>query len=200
LWPRLHLDADIQISANAGLEVLDRLGQGDVLAARPDSRYDSDGASAVVRSYYPARSRIPQHQQAMWGAGAYGFNAKGHQRFGAFPTIAGDVYIDTLFDVHEKAVVASDPAVVKTPADVKSLLAILPRNRRGSAELQAGKHGPDPRVRSTAAHTAVAVARTNRGPQSAVDAAVYLGIALAGRWRFCKAQVWERDESSRSSE
>src|SRR6202007_2313330 len=109
------------------------------------------GASALVRSYYRARSRIPQHQVAMWGAGAYGLNAMGHQRFGVFPTITGDdLYVDTRFDAHEKAVVASDPAVGKTPSDVKSLLAILRRNRRGSAELQAGKDGPDPRVQNTA--------------------------------------------------
>jgi hypothetical protein len=30
LWPRLHLDADIQISAEAVFAVLDRLAQGDV--------------------------------------------------------------------------------------------------------------------------------------------------------------------------
>ena len=127
LWPRLYLGADIQISAGAVLAVLDRLGKGDVLAAHPDSRYDSGGASALVPSYYRARSRIPQHKLAMWGAGAYGLNAPGHHRFGAFPTITGDdLYVDTRFDAYEKAVVATEPSVVKTPSDATSLLAILP--------------------------------------------------------------------------
>jgi GT2 family glycosyltransferase len=35
LWPRLYLDADIEICATAVLAVLDRLSEGDVLAARP---------------------------------------------------------------------------------------------------------------------------------------------------------------------
>jgi exopolysaccharide biosynthesis WecB/TagA/CpsF family protein len=200
LWPRLYLDADIQISAAAVLAVLDRLGQGDVMVARPDSRYDSGGASALVRSYYRARRRIPQHKLAMWGAGAYGLSAKGHQRFGAFPTVTGDdLYVDTRFDAHEKAVVATDPSVVKTPADAKSLLAILRRGHRCGTELFDQGHGPAA-PRNTSVDTAVAVVRAIRGPRSAVDAAVYLGMALAARWHFRNAHVWERDESSRSSE
>jgi exopolysaccharide biosynthesis WecB/TagA/CpsF family protein len=201
LWPRLYLDADIQISAQAVFAVLDRLAQGDVLTARPQSTYDYSNASALVRRHYRARQRIPQHKLAMWGAGAYGLSAEGHQRFGTFPTITGDdVYVDTRFDAHEKAVVATDPSVVKTPADAKSLLAIMRRSHRGVSELLARERGPGARVQSTALDTAVAVVSTIRGPQSAIDAVVYLAVALAGRWRFRKSHAWERDESSRSSE
>jgi GT2 family glycosyltransferase len=201
LWPRLYLDADIQISVAAVLAVLDRLAQGDVLAARPDSRYDFDGASALVRSYYRARQRIPQHKLALWGAGAYGLSAKGHQRFGVFPMVTGDdKYVDTQFDADEKAVVATDPSVVKTPADAKSLLAILRRGHRGNAELSADEHRLDARMRKTGVDSAVAVVRAIRGPRSAVDAAVFIGVAFAKRWPVRQAQVWERDESSRSSE
>jgi glycosyltransferase involved in cell wall biosynthesis len=200
LWPRLYLDADIQITATAVLAVLDRLAQGDVLAARPDSVYDFDGASALVRNYYRARQRIPAHKLAMWGAGAYGLSAKGHQRFGVFPTVTGDdLYVDSQFDANEKAVVATDPSVVKTPADVKSLLAIRRRSRRGAAELSADWPGRDEQIRNTGRETSVAVVHAIRGPRSAVDAVVYLGVALAARWGSRKAHAWERDESSRSS-
>jgi GT2 family glycosyltransferase len=200
LWPRLYLDADIQISATAAVMVLDRLGQGDVLAARPESRYDFRGASAPVRSYYRARQRIPQHKLAMWGAGVYGLSEAGHQRVGTFPMITGDdLYVDTLFEADEKAVVATDPSVVKAPANVRSLLAILRRGHRGGVELLAGTHSTDVQVRDTAVATVVALIRTIRGPQSALDAAVYLSMALAGRLQFGSTSSWERDESSRSS-
>jgi exopolysaccharide biosynthesis WecB/TagA/CpsF family protein len=199
LWPRLYLDADIQISPGAVLAVLDRLAQGDVLVARPTSEYDSRGASALVRSYYRARNRISQHKSAMWGAGAYGLNEKGHGRFGAFPAVTGDdLYVDTRFAAYEKAVVATDPSLVKTPADVKSLLAIMRRSHRGGAELLADEQGLRGRVRDTGLDTAVTVLATIRGPRSAVDAAMYLGIGLARRYRYQRSQVWERDESSRS--
>lgn len=198
LWPRLYLDADIQISVAAVLAVLDRLAQGDVLAARPEARYDVEGASVLVRCYYRARQRIPQHKLAMWGAGAYGLSEQGHQRIGVFPMITGDdLYIDNQFDADEKVVVATEPSVVKTPTDVKSLLAIRRRSHRGTAELSADGHGPDTRMRTTGRDTAAAVVRPIRGPRSAVDAVVYLGVALAARWGFRQAQVWERDESSR---
>jgi|tagenome__1003787_1003787.scaffolds.fasta_scaffold20987784_6 hypothetical protein len=200
LWPRLYVDADIQISAAAILAVLDRLTFGDVLAARPESRYDFDGASALVRCYYRARQRIPQHKLAMWGAGVYGLSAKGHQRLGVFPMITGDdLYVDTRFDADEKAVVATDPAIVKTPADSKSLLAILRRSHRGNTEMSTDRPRPEARTPNTSLDSAVAAVRAIRGPRSAVDSSVYIGMALAKRWSIRQTQVWERDESSRSS-
>jgi glycosyltransferase involved in cell wall biosynthesis len=200
LWPRLYLDADIQISLRAVLAVLDRLAQGDVMVARPVVRYDSDGASALVRSYYRASRPISEHEHAMWGAGVYGLSAQGHQRFGHFPLVTGDdLYVDAQFDIDEKAVVLTDPAVVTTPTDAKSLMAILRRSRRGTVELSAGGQGRDALVRDTSRATAVSVMRGVRGPRSAVDAAVYIGMALAKRWTGGRAQRWERDESSRSS-
>jgi exopolysaccharide biosynthesis WecB/TagA/CpsF family protein len=198
-WPRLYLDADIRISDEAVLAVLDRLAKGDVLVARPDSQYDSRGASPWVRSYYRARNRVPQHKLAMWGAGVYGLNEKGHERFGTFPAITGDdLYVDTQFSPDEKAVVTTDPAVVKTPADAKSLIAIMRRSHRGRAELLADKKGRGARMHNTSLDTAVTVVRSIRGPGSSIDAAVYLAMVLAARRRNRTPRLWERDESSRS--
>ncbi len=200
LWPRLYLDADIQVTPAAVLAVFDRLAEGDVLAARPDFRYDSDGASALVRSYYRARQRIPHLKRAMWGAGAYGLNAAGHDRFGTFPVVTGDdLFVDTQYADNEKTVVATEPSVVTTPADVESLLAILRRNHRGNTE--ALTHGQEYACnpRNTSRDTLVTLLRTIRGPRSAVDAGVYVGMALAARRAAQRARTWERDESSRLS-
>jgi glycosyltransferase involved in cell wall biosynthesis len=201
LWPRLYLDADIQISAEAVLAILDRLAHGDVLVVRPARRYDTRGASALVRSYFRAGSRISRHKSAIYGAGAYGLNEQGHERLGAFPAVTGDdLYVDTLFNIDEKAVVSTDPVVVKTPADARSLLAILHRSRRARAELLADRQGVGARARNTSVDTVVAVLRSIRGPRSAADAAVYLGMKIAGRLPYRNPQVWERDDSSRSDE
>jgi glycosyltransferase involved in cell wall biosynthesis len=197
LWPRLYLDADIQISAAAVLDVLDRLARGDVMAARPEARYDFRGASAVVRSYYRARQRIPQHKLAMWGAGVYGLSAEGHERLGPFPMITGDdFYVDTRFSREEKAVVTTEPVVVRTPTNARSLLAIMRRSHRGKTELSPGREGGGG-ARNTTAPSAIAALRAVRGPRSAADAAVYIGMALAKRWTTSPARGWERDESSR---
>jgi GT2 family glycosyltransferase len=200
LWPRLYLDADIEISEDAVLAVLDRLAEGDVLAARPTAEYDFGDASWLVRSYYRARFRIPQYKLAMWGAGAYGLTAVGHARFGAFPRITGDdFFVDTQFGADEKVVVPTDPAMVKTPTDVKSLLAVRRRSHRGTTELSVGGPDNDTAKRNTSLSTVATVISTIRGLRSALDAAVYLGVALAARRRLGSAAVWERDDSSRSA-
>ena len=198
LWPRLYLDADIEISAGTALAVLDRLAQGNVLAARPASRYEANAATALVRSYYRARQRIPQHKRALWGAGVYGLTNEGHQRFGLFPDVTGDdLFVDTLFDAGEKAVVPTEPAVVRTPADTKNLLAILRRNLRAGAEDLPRGDGPADR---TSPATVRALVRSIRGPRSAYDAAVYMAMALVARRLGARGGVrWERDDSSRSN-
>lgn len=198
LWPRLYLDADIEITAVAVVAVLDRLDCGDVLAARPAFRYDCDGASALVRSYYRARSRMPLHRNALWWAGVYGLNAEGHARFGRFPEITGDdMFVDTQFEAREKTVVQTEASVWRTPSDARSLIAILGRHHRGNSELVALHPARTPR---TGRATALAIVRSIRGPGSAADAAVYLGFALAARRRASRGKAtWEHDESSRSN-
>ena len=42
-----------------------------MLAARPAFRYQTEGASWLVRSFYRARNRIPSTHNALWGAGAF---------------------------------------------------------------------------------------------------------------------------------
>lgn len=203
LWPRLYLDADIQISARTALTVLDRLADGAVLAARPASTYDFSGSHALVRSYYRARSRAsgPRQRTVLWGAGVYGLSAAGHARVGSFrDRTADDLFVDAQFDVKEKVVVDTDPSVVTTPTDAMSLLAILRRSYRGTTEEAHAPSDQGRRVKSTTASTVLHLVRTVRGPRSLVDSVVYAGMACAARWSAHRSHtlIWDRDESSRS--
>lgn len=195
LWPRLYLDADIRISAAAVLDVLDRLARGDVCAARPVFRYDFAAADPLVRSYYRARQRI-RRETVLWGAGVYGLAEAGHVRFGSFPDLIGDdLFVDGLFGPDEKVVVDTEPAVVTTPTDVVSLLAILRRGQRGVVEARTDGGRPG----STGPATARAVLLSIRGPGTAVDALVYLACGLVARGGARRQTGgWERDESSRA--
>jgi hypothetical protein len=135
----------------------------------------------------------------MWGAGVYGLSRKGHERINHFPTVMGDdLYVDGQFEADEKTVLATDPAVVRTPTDTKSLLAILRRGHRGARELSADEISSHAPVPKTGMATAAAVIRSIRGPRTAVDAAVYLAMAVAARRSPTRSAFWERDESSRS--
>ncbi|KUM38866.1 glycosyltransferase [Arthrobacter sp. EpRS71] len=195
-WPRLYLDADIEVSAPALREVFVALEGGTLLAARPAFRYDTRGASALVRAYYRARSRIPGNAEGLWGAGAYALSFSGHQRLGTFPSLTGDdYYVDRLFSPQEKAVLPTEPVVVRTPRSCAALLSVLRRTYRGNAEQDRVSGG------ASRARTLGQLFASVRGPVSVFDAVVYVAFAGAGRRRPLLGRqvlpVWERDNSSR---
>lgn len=193
-WPRLYLDADIAISAETVLAVLDRLRQGDLLAARPQAHYDTESSSILVRSYYRARTRVVGSRPVMWGAGVYGLSEAAHRRFGRFPDITGDdLFVDLQFSDAEKGVLPVSPVVVHAPRDTGSLLKIMRRGMRGNVELLGAKGNNTAGLRS-----AVAALRTARGISEAADALVYLCLSAARRTRWRGGPAWGRDDSSRS--
>ncbi len=190
-WPRLYLDADIEIAPSAVEDVFRALAAGPEVAARPAYRYDTDGASALVRSYYRTRVRMPSTKSALWGAGAYALSETGHERLGAFPTLtADDLWVDRLFGDAEKRILGTEPVLVRTPRDAAGLMAILQRTSRGNSESG---------LASTGGSSVKELVRTLRGPVSVFDAAVYATFVVRGRLaaRRVRNAVWERDESSR---
>ncbi|MEV7604333.1 WecB/TagA/CpsF family glycosyltransferase [Paenarthrobacter sp. NPDC089322] len=204
-WPRLYLDADIELSPLALRDVFLALKAGPLLAARPAFRYDTSGASRIVRSYYRARNRIPGNAQGLWGAGAYGLSFHGHARLGEFPALTGDdLHVDQLFQPDEKAVLATEPVVVRTPRTAGDLLAVLRRGYRGNAEHRAAigpAASPAASSMPSSVLTLVQLMHATRGPVSALDALVYMVFAVLGRRGARRAYLgagsWERDESSR---
>jgi hypothetical protein len=138
---------------------------------------------------------MPGLDRSLWGAGAYAVNEAGHRRFERFPDVTGDdLFVDRLFPDETKAVVDTEPVVVRMPRSLSGLLAIQRRGARVSGQLD----GP-----STAGGTVRELVSTVRGPRSALDACIYCAIAVAGRLQFGlhgnrrPAVGWERDESSR---
>lgn len=191
-WPRLYLDADVELPVEALYTTLELLSRGGtVLCARPTFVYDTDGATWPVRAYYRARQRLPLTSQSIWGAGVYGLNRAGHDKLGHFPAVtADDCFIDRLFSETEKAILEGAPVTVRTPRSARALLATLKRVYRGNAELR-GMEGSHTR------QTVRELTRTVHGPFSAVDAAAYSAFALLGRLSPRHRDVWERDDSSR---
>jgi hypothetical protein len=189
-WPRLYLDADVQISPGAVRAVLNALLSGQVLAASPAVRFDLHDAHPLIHSYYRTRQHLPAARSGLWGGGVYGLSQEGRQRFQQFPDLtADDLFVDRLFEPAEKAVLDVDPVVICPPRTPKDQLAVLHRVYRGNAEQNDRQ--------STATQTLSEVVRSIRGPLSAVNASVYLGFALAGRRRTAHPAGWERDASTR---
>lgn len=191
-WPRLYLDADIEIPGDSVLAVLEVLRAGRVPAARPAFRYEADRASWPVRRYYRARSRMPSLHNALWGAGVYGLSREGRSRFSEFPAVIGDdLFVDRLFAADEKMIVDCAPVRVHVPQRTRVLLRVLGRVYAGQGELGT----QDTRDRTVAELRGVA--RENL--DGAVCAAVYAAIVVLARLRLQWAgrAGWARDSTSR---
>jgi glycosyltransferase involved in cell wall biosynthesis len=203
--PRLYVDADVVLPGATARRVLERLRTGAV-AARPSVRYDASRASAPVRSYYRARSRVPAVLGSLWGAGVYGLSAEGRARFGPFPdVVADDLWVDRLFEPGEVEIVDCEPVVVAVPRRTRDLMVVLRRTYRGKAE-----KAPDPDRRSprtTSATLRDLCRHAAAGPAAALDAITYAAFAAWGRLELALVQAtggrlgrtrWERDEGSRT--
>ncbi|MDN4612901.1 glycosyltransferase [Leifsonia sp. F6_8S_P_1B] len=197
-WPRLYLDADIDVEPEAVEAVFRSLADPrGPLAARPASVIDTSASSFPVRAYYRARARIPERGTRLWGAGLYAVSREGHERFDAFADVtADDSWFDALFAEDEKEVLPTSPARVHAPTNTAALLAILSRHRRGYVELDG-----DAAAQST--DRVAALLRTIRGPRSAFDACCYAALAAAARLRTRRTvgagtRRWETDGTTRA--
>jgi glycosyltransferase involved in cell wall biosynthesis len=198
-FPRLYLDADVVLGGSSARTVLEALRAGAV-AARPPIRYDAGAATAPVRRYYRARSRVPALLGSLWGAGVYGLSEAGRNRFGAFPDlVADDLWVDRHFAPDEIEIVDCEPVAVAVPRRARDLVHVLRRTYRGKAETA----GVDPhgRARETTTSTLRQLRRTAAaGPDAALDAVTYAAFAAGARLALAGPSGgvrWERDESSR---
>lgn len=204
VFPRIYLDADIELPTAALPPLLRALDAPGVLAARPAFEYRTAHSSWPVRAYYRARLRMPRMSRALWGAGVFALNERGHALVAPFPAvIADDLHADAAIPEEAKAFPPTVPVTVRMPKTVPALLGLLARARRGAAQ-----QGVD-----SGASTATDLVRTVCGPASLVDAVAFAALTLVARRRVAGASsrvpggresgagssgaVWERDETSR---
>lgn len=183
--------------------MLEQLSDGATLAASPAARYDTVGATRLVRRYYRARSRISRPDRSLWGAGAYGLSEVGHARFGEFPQVSGDdLFVDGQFRPNEKRIVPTEPAIVRTPRTFRDLVGVQRRTAAGNSAYFRSPLSDLGFTTDSTTSTAATLLRTVRGPVSAADALVYAMVAIAGRVgrRGRGSHEWQRDESSRVSD
>ncbi|WP_329103868.1 glycosyltransferase [Micromonospora sp. NBC_01699] len=203
-FPRIYLDADIELSA-AGARTLAAAvstpggtASGDpLLAAAPSRRLDVTGRPLAVRGYYAVNSRLPAFRDALFGRGAIVLSAAGRARFDRFPgLIADDLFLDSLFEVGEKREIPAVTTVVATPRRTRDLLRRLGRVRAGNAAMRA----TDTRVRRARRASwlvDVVLPRPWLLPAGVCYAVLTVLAGVAAR-RTATQQGWGRDESSRT--
>ncbi len=193
--PRLYLDADVTLDGRSAVAVLTALRDGAV-AARPPFRYDTTGASWLVKRYYGQRMRLPGVHTDLCGAGVYGLSEKARTRFGAFPNvIADDLFAARVVEPSEVTIVPCAPVSISVPRDVRSLLRTLARAQRGNRELF---ETMPTLAHPTTSSTFKQLLTSMSAPRHFVEAAVYAAIVTISRLLSSRPDAsWGRDETSR---
>lgn len=194
-FPRVYLDADVEVDAASLRTVLDVLATGEVMCAAPEMRLDLEGRPWFVRSFFRAFLQLPYLADGLVGNGLYALSESGRRRFDAFPEItADDLFVRNLFGPDERAAVAGSDFVVHPPITLGGLLAIRERTYRGNREY----HGAGFEVHAEPTRDARRLLRLAlRHP---LDAAVFAAVNLTAKVRLLgrrRTTRWERDDSAR---
>ncbi|HEX6870456.1 MAG TPA: glycosyltransferase [Micromonosporaceae bacterium] len=197
-FPRIYLDADVVLSPGAVAALASAVGTSGALAAIPRRRMELVGRSWLVRAYYAIHSRLPAVVYGLYGRGAIAVSAPGRGRFVEFPDqMADDLFLDSLFAEHEKALVDSAQVSVAAPMRVGDLVRRLARVRAGNTAMRATGTGIRPARRMSWLTDVVL-----RAPWLAPAGVCYVAITVmaarrAGRLARAGQVAWAHDRSSR---
>lgn len=199
-FPRVYLDADVEITADGVARLAAAVGPGGVAVAAPGRTMPRTGVSLPVRWYYDVWEALPAVRSGLFGRGVLALSEDGARRVAALPDMmADDLVLSEAFAPAERTVL-HDVAVVVHPA--RTLRDLVRRRARvTTGNVQADRAG----LRGAEARTSLGDLRqvVRERPGLALRMPVFLGVVLAGRLRSRAAvragdfTTWERDASSR---
>jgi glycosyltransferase involved in cell wall biosynthesis len=200
-FPRVYVDADVELQAADIRALAAALRQPGVLAAAPERVLDLTGRPWSVRCYYDVWMRLPEVRLGLWGRGVIAVDDSGQERIAGLPPLLGDdLAASLLFGQHERRIVADARVVVHTPRTVADLLRRRVRAATVTAQLERAEHAPASTGR-TRISDLLAIVRAE--PRMAPRVAFFLLVAVIARFRASRIAArgdysnWLRDESSR---
>jgi Glycosyl transferase family 2 len=202
-FPRVYVDADIELRAQDVKELAAALDEPGVLAAAPERVLALSGCPWPVRWFYDVWLRLPEARAGLWGRGVIAVGPAGQGRIAALPPLLGDdLAASLLFAPAERRVVPAARAVVHPPRTCADLLRRRVRCATGVTQIERDPQAPPSTARTRPADLAAIV----RGdPRMAPRVALFLGVAIVARLRSRRAvargdfTTWQRDESSRAA-
>ena len=202
VYPRVHLDADIELAGDAVLELLEPIASGQALATAPQRALPRAGCSRWVRWYYDVWEALPQVEAGLFGRGVVALSATGQARVSDLPILmSDDLAMSDVFSPHERRVVPEAVAVVYPPRCLSDL--VRRRIRIATGNVQAARLGARRASSRTRARTLLGLVMSR--PDVAARVPVFLGVYVAaalGARRAVRAgdfHTWQRDQSSRAS-
>ncbi len=201
IFPRVYLDADVELAASTLLAVAHALDGDEAMVASPAVRFAVAGRPWAVRAFYRVWQQTPYLTHGLIGNGVYALSASGRGRFEQFPALtADDLFVQRLFTPQERKIVKCGHYTVHVPRTVRDLVKVRTRVYYGNAELEREGFGGAAPVDS-ASSALLRIAR--RSPRNWPALASYVAINAVGKLRATRRQrsrvaaVWDRDESSR---
>jgi len=200
-FPRVYVDADVEISRADVLALAAALTEPGVLVAAPRRLLPRDGVAAAVRWYYDVWEQLPAVRDGIFGRGVVAVSREGHERISALPEVmSDDLAMSAAFSAHERRVVDAAVSLVRPPRTWTDLIKRRARVATGTRQLYDSGHelATDSR---TSRHDLLQLAAD---PRLAVKLPVFLAAAVLARRRAARAvakgdyQTWHRDESSRA--
>jgi glycosyltransferase involved in cell wall biosynthesis len=134
---RIYLDADVPLSAAEARSLSAAVAEPGVFAATGQRRVVTRGCGLPVRAYYAISRRLPVFKDGLFGRGVIALSPAGRARFGEFPSmVADDLYLDSLFESHEKRHLDSVVTTVTAPRQTVQLVRRLARVRAGNRSMR----------------------------------------------------------------
>jgi glycosyltransferase involved in cell wall biosynthesis len=200
-FPRIYLDADVELDAEAIKRLGQALDQPGVLAAGPERELDTALSAWPVRWYYDVWRLLPGVRQGLFGRGVIAVNEGGYKRLAELPPLlADDLAASLAFSPAERRVVPGARVVVHTPRTLGDLIRRRIRVVTGVNQIEQSAESPE-RSERTSVRDLLTLLTAN--PLLAPKLAVFLAVTVAARRAGNRAArrkdytTWLRDESSR---
>lgn len=200
-FPRVYLDADVQLSAASVRALVAACARPGVLACSPVPEFDLSRVGALIGRVHRVHDRMIAPTRALAGAGVYVLTEAGHDRVFPMPdVISDDGWVHASFAPHERAVVAEARSLVRPARTVAAHLNRRVRVRRGNRQLSALKGAGTAGESQMGLGTLVRLVR--RRSVSPVDATAYLSVLVLDRTvsRLRRDRAgWGSDASTRTN-
>jgi glycosyltransferase involved in cell wall biosynthesis len=199
-FPRLYLDADVELTGAAVRVLSAAVAARGVLACSPVPRLDLTGVSRLARRFHQVHEKLTADRRGLAGAGAYLLSESGHGRVFPMPEVlADDGWAHRCFAADERMAVAAAHSVVRPARTLPAVIRRRARVRLGNAQLDGlGRPAPEGGL-----GVGSLVALVRRGEVPVSSAACFLGVQVAerivARWRRFRGgeEHWSADRSSR---
>ena len=200
VFPRVHLDADVELTGASLRALVAPLLTGDALAAAPRREVPRRGCAPLVRWYYDVWEQLPQVRAGLFGRGVIALSSEGQARVSALPRVmSDDLAVSEAFTAAERRVVEDAVVIVHPPRTMRDLL------RRRVRVVTGNKQADDAGTRGGGSATSLSTLLTlaRQQPRLLPRLPVFLGVTVLGRLLARRAirtgdfTTWQRDESSR---